>query len=66
MGVNNYWITQDLTTEIQNRIKELNDDDRVAKCWSMKDGKIRFTLKRDDSVVIKPNGVFFNLEDYIK
>ena len=53
----NYRITQALTTEILNKIKELNDD---------KDGKIRFTLKRDVNAVIKPNKVFFNLEDDIK
>ena len=66
MGVENYWITQDLTAEIRDRIKEINEDDRVAKCFCVDDGKIRFTLKRDDKVVIRPTGVFFNLEDYVK
>lgn len=66
MGVSSYWITQDLTTEVRNKIKETNEDDRVSKCYCTKDGKIRFTLKRDENVTIKPNGVFFNIDDYCK
>ena len=62
-GVTNYWLTKDLTRDIVIKIQEMNEDERVEKCWFMS-GKICFTLKSDTSKIIKTRKVLFNLADY--
>jgi hypothetical protein len=60
----NCFIVEDLTTPTLKKMKELREDERVAKVWTT-EGQIRFTLV-DDSKVHKCHGVFSPISEIIK
>ena len=47
IGIQKFIITEELTRPVFQLLKQLRNDDRVDRAWTI-DGKIRFTKKNDD------------------
>ena len=60
-GVKSYWVTEDLTREIQKKLHECIGHKLVTKAWSI-DGKLRIILKSDPDKVIKLKSHIFEIE----
>ena len=61
MGVANYWITEDLTREIQHKLQECINSQKVKKAWSI-DGRIRVILQSNEKKVIKCKSHIFDID----
>ena len=57
-------MVEDLTPANHTMLKDLQNDDRVSKVWSV-DGRIRFVLSGDDQSVKKVKSVFDSPESAI-
>lgn len=64
-GVKNYLLLEDLTVPTLRRLKELKEDTRVQKVWTM-EGNIKYTLANKPAFVCKMNSVYKPLEDILK
>ena len=64
-GVKNYLLLEDLTVPTLRRLKELKEDKRVQKVWTM-EGNIKYTLGTKPALVCKMNSVYKPLEDILK
>ena len=60
-GVQNYWVTEDLTKDIQKKLQECIAHKLVLKAWSI-DGKLRLILKAEPTKVIKLKSHVFDIE----
>jgi uncharacterized coiled-coil protein SlyX len=63
-GFKRFVMVEDLTPANHTMLKDLQNDDRVSKVWSV-DGRIRFVLSGDDQSVKKVKSVFDSPESAI-
>jgi hypothetical protein len=56
-GCRRFIIVEDLTPPTHKKLKELAEDDRVEKAWTV-EGQIRFVLKEGDKSVLKVKSVY--------
>lgn len=58
------FIVEDLTAPTYRMLKELQEDDRVFKVWSL-EGRLRYTLKNSPTEVHQVKSVFHSIESFI-
>ena len=63
-GLKRFIIVEDLTPPAHKLLKDLQEDSRVEKTWSV-DGRLRFVLCGDDKTVKKVKSVFDTVDEII-
>jgi hypothetical protein len=63
-GIVRYYINEDLTPDTMKKVRELRENSRVERVWTM-DGRIRFTLVGDTNTIIRLPSPYMSLEEAI-
>lgn len=63
-GIARFAITEDLTPANAKKLREVRENEKVARAWSV-DGKVRYTLKADPNIVKRFPSSFTPISDII-